>query len=69
MYLRWYAENTMWIFVPIQQKVKEFLGTIPGYPFQEGSSLSASNISYATLKAQAALKRLQEIETYAPARN
>lgn len=69
MYLRWYAENTMWIFVPIQQKVKEFLATIPGYPFQEGSSLSASNISYATLKAQAALKRLQDIEEYTPARN
>jgi len=38
-YICWYAEN-MWLFVPIQQKVKEFISTIPDYPFQEGSSLS-----------------------------
>ncbi len=69
MYLRWYAENTMWIFVPIQQKVKEFLASIPDYPFQEGSTLSASNINYLTLKAGAALQRLQEIESHMPARN
>ena len=35
-YLRWYADN-MWIFVPIQGVIKEFLSTIPDYPFQEGS--------------------------------
>ena len=69
MYLRWYAENTMWIFVPIQQKVKEFLSTIPDYPFQPGSSLSAANISYETLKAQQALQRLEEIESIMPVRN
>lgn len=62
MYGRWYADQ-MWLFVPIQAKVKGFLMTIPQYPFQEGSSLSASNINYMTLKAAEALKRLQEIET------
>jgi arylsulfatase len=69
MYLRWYAENTMWIFVPIQQKIKGFLSTISDYPFQEGSSLSASNINYTTLKAAGALKRLQEIEAFSSTRN
>jgi arylsulfatase A-like enzyme len=59
MYLKWYAKNTMWIFVPIQQKVKEFLATIPGYPFQPGSTLSASNINYNTLKFQKIMKKLE----------
>ena len=61
MYLRWYGDN-LWLFVPVQQKLKGFMSTIPGYPFQEGSSLSASNINYMTLKAMGALKRLQELE-------
>jgi arylsulfatase len=60
MYVRWYADNIC-LFVPIQQKVKEFLATTPQYPFQEGSSLNAANIR--TLKAAEALKRLQEIES------
>ena len=62
MYLRWYADN-IWLFVPVQQKVKEFLVTIPKYPFQEGSSLNAAGINYQTLKAVQALKRLKEIES------
>jgi arylsulfatase len=63
MYARWYADN-MWLFVPIQGKIKQFLATIPQYPFQEGSSLSAGNINYMTLKAAEALKRLQEMESF-----
>lgn len=62
MYLRWYADN-MWLFVPVQAQVKNFLVSIPQYPFQEGSSLNAAGINYQTLKAAAALKRLQEIES------
>ena len=62
---RWYAEN-IWLFVPIQQKVKEFISTIPAYPFQEGSSLNAAGINYQTLKAAQALKRLQELESFSP---
>ncbi len=50
-------------------RIEEFLASIPDYPFQEGSTLSASNINYLTLKAGAALQRLQEIETHMPARN
>jgi len=42
---------------PIQAKLKQFLATIPQYPFQEGSSLNAGNINDMTLKAAAVLKR------------
>ena len=62
MYVRWYADN-MWLFVPIQTKLKEFLSTIPEYPFQQGMALNAGNINYMTLKAAQALKQLQELRT------
>jgi hypothetical protein len=61
MYIRWYVDQ-MWLFVPIQQQVKNFLATIPQYPFQEGSNMNAAGINYQTLKAAAALKRLEDIE-------
>ena len=67
-YLRWYADN-MWIFVPIQQVIKEFLVTIPDYPLQEGSSLNAAGINYQTLKAASAMKRLQDLESLARPNN
>ena len=62
-YLRWYIDQ-MWVMVPMQQVVKNFFATIPDYPFQAGSSLSASNIGYNTLqnaKAMEALKKLEAI--------
>jgi len=62
MYIRWYADN-IWLFVPVQQKVKEFLFTIPQFPFQQGSNLNAAGINYNTLKAAEALKRLKELES------
>jgi arylsulfatase len=62
MYMRWYADQ-MWLFIPIQQKIKEFLGTIAGFPFQEGTSLNAAGINYQTLRAAEALKRLNEIQS------
>jgi arylsulfatase len=68
MYIRWYADN-IWLFVPVQQKLKDFLGTLPEFPFQEGSSLNAANINYTTLKAAAALKRLKELESLSPPKN
>jgi arylsulfatase len=61
-YLRWYADN-MWTFVPAQVVLKQFLATIPDYPFQEGSSLNAAGINYGTLRAAKALERLQTLET------
>ena len=59
MYIRWYADN-MWLFVPIQAKLKGFLETIEGFPFQEGSSLSAAGINYRSLKAVQVLKQLEK---------
>ena len=60
MYIRGCADN-LWLFVPVGAKVKEFLTTIPQYPFQEGSSMSSSNVNYMTLKAAAALHQLEMI--------
>ncbi|HEY6385990.1 MAG TPA: arylsulfatase [Candidatus Acidoferrum sp.] len=60
LYGRWYADN-MWLFVPIVQKVKQFLGSIPQYPFQEGPSLNAGNIDHNTLKVAQALKQLEQL--------
>jgi len=59
-YLRWYADN-MWLFVPIQNKLMGFFKSLKGYPFQEGSSLSAGNIDYRTLKAYKAMNLLEEL--------
>jgi arylsulfatase len=61
-YWRWYADN-MWTFVPAQSYIKEFLATIPEYPFQKGSSLTASGIGYKTFEDMDAMKRLQQLET------
>ncbi|BFM19971.1 arylsulfatase [Gilvimarinus japonicus] len=66
MYLKWYAENTMWTFVPIQAEAMKFLKTIPEYPFQSGSSLNLSNISYKTFEMKDAMERLQKLETTTP---
>jgi arylsulfatase len=59
MYRRWMADN-MWLFVPAQSVIGEFMATIPDYPFQEGSSLNASGINYQSLKAQEILKEIRE---------
>ena len=68
MYLRWYADN-IWLFVPVQQKLKGFLLSLPDYPFQQGSSLNAANINYNSLQAMQAMKRLKEMETLAAPHN
>jgi len=59
MYMRWMADN-MWLFVPVQQEIGEFLATIPDYPFQEGQSLNAAGINYQTLKARKILDMIKE---------
>ncbi len=68
LYLRWYADN-IWLFVPVQQKLKAFLTTLPQYPFQQGSNLNAANINYNSIQAMQAMKRLQQLETLSPPRN
>ena len=59
MYVRWYVDN-MWLMVPAQGFVQKFLGSIEGYPFQEGGGLSAGNIGYGTLKAKKAMDVLEK---------
>ena len=61
-YIRWYGDN-MWLFVPVQARLKNFLVTIPAYPFQQGGSLNAAGINYQSLRAADALKRLTKIES------
>jgi len=67
-YMRWYADN-MWIFVPIQGVIKQFLSTIPDYPFQAGSSLNAAGIDYGLIERLKAMDRLKELETIARPNN
>ena len=64
-YLRWFVDN-MWLFVPVQDQLRQFFTTIPNYPFQEGSSLSAGGINYNSLKAMKALQMLEELEERFP---
>jgi hypothetical protein len=49
--------------VPVQEKLKAFLTTLPEYPFQQGSSLNAAGITYNSLQAMQALKRSNELES------
>jgi hypothetical protein len=65
MYIRWYADN-IWLFIPVQQKLKAFLTTLPEYPFQQGSSLNAAGINYNSIQAMQAMKRLNELESLRP---
>ena len=68
MYTRWYGDN-IWLFVPVQQKLKAFLTTLPEYPFQQGSNLNAAGINYNSLQAMQAMKRLKELESLSSPHN
>lgn len=57
MHLRWMADN-MWLFVPVQEKLMEFFGTLDSYPFQQGQSLNV-DVNYNTLKLQKVMKELE----------
>jgi len=59
MYLRWMADN-MWLFVPIQDEIQKFIGSMAGYPFQEGQALNAGGINYQSLKALQIMQELGE---------
>ena len=65
LYLRWYADN-IWLFVPVQQQLKEFLTTLPQFPFQRGSSLNAAGINYDSLAAMQAMEQLKKLNLLAP---
>jgi hypothetical protein len=46
--------------VPVQIKIKEFLATLQGFPFQEGSSLNAVGINYTSLRAPEIVKATRQ---------
>ncbi len=56
-----FAMDQLWLFVPMQEIVRDFLITIPEYPFQMGSSLSASGINYDLFRRADAMERLKEM--------
>jgi arylsulfatase len=58
----------MWLFVPVQGKIKEFFADFDKFPSQAGSSLNAAGVNYQTLKAAEAMKRLQQSEGITPPR-
>ncbi len=68
MYIRWYAD-LLWLFVPVQEKIKEFFATFAKYPYQAGSSLTVSGIGYNTLRVADAMKRLGKVEQLMLPRN
>jgi hypothetical protein len=58
MYMHWYADN-LWLFVPVQARVKAFLMTIPQYPFQQGfvAAALAGALAMSGLTTQASRRR------------
>jgi arylsulfatase len=56
------------LFVPVQEKLKEFFADFADYPNQPGSSLNAAGINYNSLRAADALKRLGQVESMMPPR-
>jgi arylsulfatase A-like enzyme len=60
MYMRWYGDN-LWLFIPMGQKIAEFMATIPQFPFQDGPGFNPADINYQSLKAMQALKQLQSL--------
>ncbi|MNP23979.1 hypothetical protein D3C76_1167100 [compost metagenome] len=58
---RWAADQ-MWLFVPVQDKVKQFMATIPQYPFQEGVTFGVGNINYQSLAVRKAMMGLQQLK-------
>jgi arylsulfatase len=61
-----FIARNMWLLVPVQGKIKEFFSDFTQFPYQEGSTLNASNINYGLLRQQAALQRLNDLERLAP---
>ncbi len=48
MYLRWMADN-MWLFVPVQNVVGDFVSTLDKYPMQAGHTMNPSTVGYQSL--------------------
>ena len=63
--MKFLAQN-IWLLVPIQGKIKDFFADFDQFPSQPGSSLNAGDINYGTLRQEAAMKRLRELESMTP---
>jgi arylsulfatase len=64
--LKFFAQQ-MWLLVPIGELVKNFFAEFEKFPYQAGTSLNAGELSYKTLRAQSALRRLSSLENLHPA--
>jgi arylsulfatase A-like enzyme len=60
LYIKWAAQQ-MWLYVPIQQRLKAFIDTGKEFPFRPGSNMNPSSINYTTLKANEVLEQLQKV--------
>ncbi|MEG0860720.1 MAG: arylsulfatase [Pseudomonas sp.] len=60
MVMRWRADQ-MWLFVPIQDVLQKFMGTLGKYPFQEGINLNPANISYQSLAIKQVLMKVNNL--------
>ncbi len=65
MSIRWYGD-LLWLFVPVQQKIKDFFADFEQYPYQAGSGRNAAGVNYNTLRDSETLKRLQQLENFTP---
>jgi arylsulfatase len=61
-----FLARNIWLLVPIQGKIKEFVADFDKFPHQEGSALNAGSIGYGMLRQAEAMKRLKEIERLSP---
>ncbi|MDL2403256.1 arylsulfatase [Rhizobium mayense] len=61
-----FLARNIWLLVPIQGKIKEFFADFDQFPSQAGSSLNAGGINYGMLRQEAAMKRLNELESLMP---
>ena len=56
-----WAFEQLWLFIPMGVAVKGFLSTIPDYPFQMGSTLSAGGVNYSLIEKAKAMKNMQDV--------
>ena len=61
MYIRWMADN-MWLFVPIQHMIQEFVGSLNQFPFQEGVVLNPAGFDYRSFGLMKRLKQLEAVQ-------
>lgn len=62
MYARW-AADLLWMGIPVQKELSEFIESLPQYPFQEGTNLNPANFNYNTYKS---LQTLKQMENFKP---